>query len=391
MTIEKSDFESVTEQDLQDLVDAQVPEGLRLDFKLTQYGKTDSDKRELLKDVSALANSHGGHLILGVEETDGTATKIVGIEGLNTDAEILRMENITRSGLEPPVPGIRLRAIPLASGKHVLLMRIPRSWHPPHRVVAQRSNRFYVRHSAGVHEPSIEELRTLFTQSASALVQARRFRDDRLQAIREERLLVGDGRLILHVVPVAAFSGMVHLDVEQVYERHMAFRPIDVSGGTTPRYNYNGFINEDAGSPNLGYTQVFRNGALEATQARIVDTQERGRRIDGQSLENGVIRVLSQYIGGLKNVSVPPPLILMITLEDVQDAIYAVNNISLRHKPPLLPKYDPLTLPEGVLEDYGTDVDHHRAIRPAFDALWNAVGYPRSQFYNEEGRWVGPH
>ena len=39
MTIQKSDFESVTEQDLQDLVDAQVPEGLRLDFKLTQYGR----------------------------------------------------------------------------------------------------------------------------------------------------------------------------------------------------------------------------------------------------------------------------------------------------------------------------------------------------------------
>ena len=62
MSIEKTDFDSIEERDLQELVDAQVPEGLRLEFKFTNYGKSDSEKRELLKDVSALANSHGGHL-----------------------------------------------------------------------------------------------------------------------------------------------------------------------------------------------------------------------------------------------------------------------------------------------------------------------------------------
>ena len=35
MSIEQADFDSIEERDLQELVDAQVPEGLRLDFKLT--------------------------------------------------------------------------------------------------------------------------------------------------------------------------------------------------------------------------------------------------------------------------------------------------------------------------------------------------------------------
>jgi predicted HTH transcriptional regulator len=87
MSIEKFDFDSIDDNDLQELIDAQVPEGLKIDFKLTNYGNSDKDKKELLKDVSALANSHGGHLVLGVEESEGVASKIVGIE-IDADSEI---------------------------------------------------------------------------------------------------------------------------------------------------------------------------------------------------------------------------------------------------------------------------------------------------------------
>jgi hypothetical protein len=48
-----------------------------------------------------------------------------------------------------------------------------------------------------------------------------------------------------------------------------------------------------------------------------------------------------------------------------------------------------LSLPECVLEEYGEDIDHHRAVRPAFDALWNAMDYPRAKFFNANGLWVG--
>ena len=184
MTIERGDFDSITESDFQELVDAQVPEGLRLDFKLTIYGRTDSEKRELLKDISALANSHGGHLVIGIEETEGVATNVIGIGvDIDADAEILRMEQILRNAIDPPISGVRIRPIPLAVGRKALLLRIPRSWNPPHRVTAQGINRFFIRHSAGVHEPSIEELRALFNQSATALEKARQFRNNRISVV----------------------------------------------------------------------------------------------------------------------------------------------------------------------------------------------------------------
>lgn len=390
MAIDRADFDGITEDDLKELVEGQVPEGLRLDFKLTVYGRSDADKKELLKDFSALANSHGGHLILGVEEKGGVARDIVGLNGVDPDAEILRMEQLTRSGLEPPVPGVRMKAVSLESGRHVIVIRVPRSWNPPHRVIAQGVNRFYARHSAGVHEPSVEELRTLFVQSASALEQARRFRAERLQFIREgrgERPLVGNGRLILHIIPVAAFSGMVSLDVESIHTRSGTFRPMG-SMGMNPRFNYHGFVNERGGEENHGYTQIFRNGILEATKARIVYERNGHYYIWGPKLEQEIFEVFDAYLFGLRDVGVPPPLIIMFTLEGVQGAIYAVDENRWDDYRPSLPESF-LTIQECVLENYGTEVDHHKAIRPAFNTLWNSSGYARSFFFNDEGRWVG--
>jgi hypothetical protein len=389
MSIDKADFDSIEEKDLQELVDAQVPEGLRLDFKLTNYGKSDSDKRELLKDVSALANSHGGHLVLGIEETEGAATNVVGID-IDVDAEILRMEQILRNAIEPPISGIRMRSISLINGKKVLLLRIPRSWNPPHRVTAQGINRFYIRHSAGVHEPSVEELRALFNHSATALEKARQFRNARVSTVTNgegHRPLVNEGRLFVHIVPTAAFSGMVHIDLEKIHEMRNAFWPLGASG-MTPRFNFHGFVNERGGDQNHGYTQIFRNGSLEATKACIVKKREDRVFIPGGALEKDIFQRISPYIDGLRDIGVPPPLIIMFTLEGTKGAEYAVmENVWGEYEPPLSDEV--LFLPECILEDYGTVLEYHKAVRPAFDALWNAIGYSKSQYFDEKGFWVG--
>ena len=390
MSIDRGDFDAVSEPDLHELVTAQVPEGLRVEYKLETYGNTDSEKREFLKDISALANSQGGHLILGMEETAGVATAVVGLGATDADAELLRVEQIARGGLEPRISGLRLKAIPLTAGGHAILLRVPRSWNPPHRVVAQGSNRFFVRHSAGVHEPNVEELRTLFTESASALDQARQFRAKRLQEIRSgtgQRPLVSGGRIILHILPVASLSGAVAVDVEQVRQQRTAFPTIG-STGMTPRYNYYGFINERSGDENYGYTQIFRNGALEATKAKIIRERDGRRFIPGLPLERYIFEVFSQYIIGLRDIGVPPPLIIRLTFEGVLGVNYVVRHNIFDEDDPPLPE-DILVLPECILEDYGEDIDHHRAVRPAFDALWNSIGYSRSQFFNDEGLWVG--
>ena len=69
-----------------------------------------------------MANSHGGHLVLGVQETEEVATELRGIEGLDLDAELVRMEQILRSGLEPTVSGT-LKGSDLSGGQDKLFLR----------------------------------------------------------------------------------------------------------------------------------------------------------------------------------------------------------------------------------------------------------------------------
>ena len=47
---------------------------------------------------------------------------------------------------------------------------------------------------------------------------------------------------------------------------------------------------------------------------------------------------------------------------------------------------DILLLPEIVIEDY--EVSAKDILRPCFDSIWNACGFPRSLNYNDAGEWV---
>ena len=113
MPIDNSDFESLTEADLNELITGQVPEGLYIEYKRETYGTSDADKREALKDISAFSNAHGGHLIIGITEDNGIPISLDGINNIDADTEILRLEQMVRTGIEPRVTGIKTRAITL--------------------------------------------------------------------------------------------------------------------------------------------------------------------------------------------------------------------------------------------------------------------------------------
>jgi hypothetical protein len=388
MAIDRIDFENLSEGDLQELVGTPVPEGLRVEYKREPYGNTDADKREALKDVSAFANSHGGHLIIGIDAQGGVPVSVQGVQGLNADDEILRMEQLIRSGIEPRIMNVRSRAVRLGNGNVALVLRVPRSWNVPHRVSAQNSNRFWIRNSGGVHEASMDELRLMFTETSTALDRVRRFREERIRLVtagRGPRSLVGNGRVLLHIVPTSAAASASQVDLEAAHRLQHAFRPLGAMG-MTPRFNFEGYINESGGEENHGYTQVFRNGALEATKGNLLRTHNGLPHIGGLQLERHFFEVFESYVNGLRDLGVPAPLVVMVALEGVEGAVYAVRD---NPDEPVVLDRPLLLLPECVLVEYGTALSYHRAVRPVFDALWNAMGYSASQSFDENGLWVG--
>src|SRR5882724_6609216 len=126
------------------------------------------------------------------------------------DQDLQRLENLARDGIEPRISGLRMRALPISGGGYVIVLRVPKSWNPPHRVSARNTNRIYGRNSAGAYEFSVEELRVIFTSAASALDRMRAFRAERLAKIDSGEALfslaVNRGRLVLHIVPLSSFG-----------------------------------------------------------------------------------------------------------------------------------------------------------------------------------------
>lgn len=280
MSISGVNFDQISESDLEGLRDTGVPEGILIDYKLGPYGRADADVKEFLKDASSFANTSGGHLIIGMDEVEGLPTRIVPLVGLDADKEIQRLESLLRDGITPRIVGTKIKALPFSGGGVVIVLRIPRSWNPPHQVSARNTNRFYGGNSAGAHEMSVEDRRMSFNLGANSQERARAFRTGRLNLIASGRgpakLSKPNGKLVLHIVPLSAFLGPISIDLEEAYGMGLRLQPMG-NMGTTPHYNFDGLLNV-AGQLS-GYTQVFRDGRIEAVTVRaVVDYPELGGR-----------------------------------------------------------------------------------------------------------------
>jgi hypothetical protein len=161
--------------------------------------------------------------------------------------------------------------------------------------------------------------------------------------------------------------------------------------GYTPRVNFDGFSNVHHGADGKcwSYTQVFRSGAIEAVKVRVVSDLQSGQLyIPTLDFDRWIFEKLPDYLSALQRLDVPPPIILMITLQGFRGARLGLAPDSFDD--PSQIDRDVLELPECIIEQYGADVDYQRAARPAFDALWNTGGFERSKHFDETGKWTPP-
>src|SRR5258708_13551773 len=171
MMIFNKSLESITEQDIQELINsqfnAQKAERRTVEYKQALPGGTDDNKKEFLADVSSFANAAGRDLLFGIEEQAGIPTKLAGVQLADVDAQKLRLENMLRDGIAPRLPRADIHPVSLSSnpGHYVLLLRIQKSWLSPHRVIFKDHGHFYSRNSVRKYRLDDTELPTAFVLS----------------------------------------------------------------------------------------------------------------------------------------------------------------------------------------------------------------------------------
>ncbi len=276
MTLLGKLFQNITADDLTNLITNQVSERKVIDYKVALPGNSDDHKREFLADVSSFANASGGIILYGVEEVEGIATNLPGVSPDDKDAEILRLENILRDGLQPRIAGIETKYLQLDNGNYAFLINIPTSWIGPHMVTFKNLSRFFSRNSAGKYQLDVQELRQAFNLSEDLNQRIRNFRADRLAKIIAGETpfsLSGGARWIMHSVPINAFLTKKELDM-----RTSGYNFPNVFDGRFQkfiRFNLEGLVSAiyDVQKP-ISYVQLFRNGIIEVVDTLLLSQEE---------------------------------------------------------------------------------------------------------------------
>ena len=103
-------------EDLQRLIDEKLPESLTLDYKASPALNRNADGRmELVKDVTAFANSAGGQIIYGIPEKKGVPQQLDGgVDRAQISPEWI--DQVISTNASPRVQNLRITSISLDEG-----------------------------------------------------------------------------------------------------------------------------------------------------------------------------------------------------------------------------------------------------------------------------------
>ncbi len=368
----------ITESDLQELIANEVAEGRAIDYKRETNCTQDAEKKEFLADISSFANTLGGHVIIGMEEQNALPTNLVGIPKATTDQLILQIEGIIRDGLDPRLVGVQSQVVDLSNGNAALVVRIPKSFAAPHMVFFKRTSRFYARTSRGKYQLDAGEIRQAFLLSDTLTKNIEDFRLNRLAALKANETLYPmpeGGKIVLHVIPVGAFTAPDAVDLSKIDATDDLWKNLlpMASSGWDRRYNLEGWLMHAVTRGQVeskSYTQVFRNGCVEMVE---------GRKITGSPYEAfwepNIIEALDKLLVFFSTAGLQPPLIVMLSFLGVgQCEARDMNPLRRVESAHPVEREDIVCDPLWIQEigKSATDI-----LRPAFDRAWNACGYPK--------------
>jgi schlafen family protein len=400
----------LNEQRLTEVVTNGREESQTLEYKRSMPFGTWEERLKVLKAVSAFANTFGGDLVIGIDAADGIPQlPIVGIPLAEIDGLKLTFESVARDSLEPSLPAgtVAFKSIAVGrEGQAVLVARIAQSWLAPHRIGRQGNRDFWTRTNAGKESMTITQLRDAFILSGTVREKITDFVHQRVNDLAgyaggppdapidlHSSALHDSPQFVLHVLPIAAFARHdLRIDVVRYREQSSKLAPIATRRHES-RLNLNGVATlGDEKSTNRAYTQLYREGMLEAFQsvpAQVLSgSMPPEREMYVGYFERDMRDALSQYLSLLAGESLGAPICLYLTL------LHA-SNCRLTHtqeryfRSPRMVGSNVAMLPEVLIHDISqAEVD--KQLKVLFDSLWNCGDSPASPSFDDAGTWCGP-
>ena len=159
-------LDQIVPEDLEWLLNEQIPEGDDVEFKrelpAKEPGKIgDRARNEILEEVVGFANAHGGHVIIGIEESEDKphrATKIVPLPGCAEIADRIRLQ--ARDCIDPQLPVLSSVGVGTdGQGGGVIVIRVPESRLAPHRL--KPTKECYIRRADRTEKMTMREIQDL--------------------------------------------------------------------------------------------------------------------------------------------------------------------------------------------------------------------------------------
>lgn len=383
-------------EDLNFLLDNKISEGIDIDYKekLPEFSK-DESRLDFLRDICSFANTHGGQIIYGIKEDrkEAIPQEICGIDLEKPDHEVRKISAIVRESIDITLIGVRFSVINLPSNKFVLVINIPTSRTPPHRVKVNldKEHRFYGRNDRGRYELSIYEIQDKIMQSITIREKIRNLRASRIVLIKEGNNAIelnNSPAMVLHIIPLSAFLSVVEItpsEYRQMYinkETHSWFAPFGHGQlGTKTQINLEGFLSYN----NQGYIQCYREGIIEAVS--ILPKDKEHQLIHSGFYEQSLLK--QKYFDILKTAGFTPPFYIFLSLLNIRgyelafatESAHGAYNVSVikYEKPDIL-------LNEVVLDSFDNSLA--MLFRPLYDRFCNAWGLEKCINYKTDGTYI---
>lgn len=381
----------IDKNDIDYLYSQSIPESLILDYKRDLYDFNNKEKKqEFLEDVTAFANSSGGDIVIGVDESEGIPTSISGVPIQNLDKLKLDIENTLRDLIQPRLPNIEMQAIDGFEKGPVFIIRIPKSWAAPHMVNLGKNKRFCGRNGSSKFQMDIQQIRSAFLALQNTQEQIQNFISKRIA-----KTLSNEGsfqlefpfRLMLNIIPMDAFEVGPFRDMAIYWSKQeindLCVEYIDDSAVEVRRFNFDGFYFGQQ-TYKEWYVQFFRNGAIEfvSNNFAYIDRNS-GFLFYHNKFENNLVQQLDNYFKVLNQADIPLPYIVSLSYLNIKGLMRYQRTIrdEVNYKKN---EEEFLTLEPMIIRS-ADQLHAGKILKPMLDIVWQSMGVSESPVLDAEG------